>query len=1305
MTRWIGVAIEGLGLDTAASGGMALIEHVGALPTSSDYEWIDALVGSPGALSTRVDPYRGTWSTSSISLKLDRSSRLAALLLYTPAETPYIIGAVSAASTSITVNFSLATVAYPADGSVIYVGDEAILLGTRSGAIYTGCTRGHWGTIAAAHDAGDALFASNPYLYRRRARVIHHTDGTDETIWQGLVEDVRQVGPHIVLEITSLLAAQARARLNLGAYNYRRSAQLAASVLTWSAPTLDRVRRATFATGRYMEAWQVGEEVIVFASQRSGQPEEVPVAVEAVGRGVSMGPSSRAEDLDVQLLADADAVYRLLCVDRDLDTATGASYSSTSDLPYPYHPVAIALALLVSTGSGVLGSYDVFGSRWGLGLAYVDQATFAAEIARRPGLAIDRLVLGWGGEEVNVAEIIRERLLRPYGYSLTVDAGGRISLLRLRLPDLSLRSSATANALTAYLDRLPEQHMQLTSRTRRVQLDVGGEPYGEGQRVTLELSDRSTRAGRLEDVPGLTIDLSTVKPERILGSGGLTEYAQTIIQGLALALDASPILKIRCPSSLDTGLTIGVGTWAVVSDLGVVGAWWIGGDGSAVELDGTTIASAGLVTSISQPMHSAYMDVELLMLGYRLPDYIHLIAPAGLVSAWDTGTSTITLDDDAFSASDAVTFAAGDELSLWSSAGVRLDTATPAILSIAAPDLVLDGGFGATAPSTGDIIRLARSDTYSNTAHVSGVIRPWAYLADATTQTFEDANGATVYDAWGTEFFAGTAEPVAQADVPPFVALDDDACDAPTTTTAWPLDAWLNQTWQDREAWLLTRDLPVTQLLDTHHGDDLASTSLIRPFCSAREATVQIVPVLLPQGWIGARAAAILRVSNEYAATEDETAVWLRLDLYGLDWQPIRRGDTVTAYETDSSTPVWQSAEVELVLDAPVSEPGAGYLVLWISSKASPLDAEQSDDSTSGKVGTDVDNQQGCSIIVPSGNTFLDDTSSTRPNIDDFAISGFAIERYGDNGAWVEDLSDALWRRNNSGDRELIIGPSPIGGGFINRWMRYTLTYAQIRAIEWSTWHADLGRTPQELLEADAPALGEVAGAHITRTHRAYVTPRICHVGPRGDVDDPYSGAPGYAQRWPRETHDDATATQIVEEILFIPSRINPEVILLAAVMPTLCVPNFQDNPPDDPLDAEWITRALWTVSVELSYPTSAGWTVFATASQEVELAHWYTHAKQQGILTSEIAQYSGQFPYREGSSYAKDLKYLQPIALPIGAVTYNPATTTGLIRARLEFDGAGDPIYTQRTNVAYQTRDRVQLALAGVSLYEVPAS
>lgn len=1292
-----GIQIEGFGFDPLLTGGSLFTNSTLTPDAATIYDWLPTVdPRDNSATRTEVDPFRGRFLANGFTLRISRSDRIASKLLSTPDYTEeFLATGISATTTSIP---KLGISPKYGTGDVIYIGNEAILLGTDIGAEWTGCTRGMYGTKGEIHDGSDEVFGSSPYWFRRVVRIIEHDTitGAEEEIWQGLIEDTSQTGANISISIISVQQANARIRLNRGARNHARYTS-PDNRRVWRADAAYRVRRQpVIARGVYVEHYQVGDKTILAVDQLvSNFPNLIRPYVAVLG--VNSDPAQLPDEL-----FDGADIWPLFVVDRDLDTTLPDAISSTADLPSPYHPVAIALALLTSTGTGNNGAYDVLGETWGMGLDYVDVVAFTDAITARPDLAVDRLVLGLGGERVDALRVITDKLLRPYGYSLTVASNGALGLCLIRLPSLEDRDEAIANTLTVYPDQLPEQRMQLPSRARRLVATLGGAPYSEERTISVQLTNRSQRPGKLLDAPELEYDFSTLKPDRLVSGEVLTTFAATLIGGLALALDSAPMLRIRCPSWRFSGLSdFAVGKMATVDGLSSEQAWWVLPNGQLTKLSTQDVSGVGLVVGLLQPVWDAWMTVDLLMVGGRIPDYVRLRAPSGEVEGWVPNALTIAAAE--YSSDDPGTFEVGDEVSLWSSAGVLKSTATPQIIGIAANVLTLSGGFGAGTPVSSDILRVARSTEFDNTAHITDIKRPWTYMGDGDTGEFEDVDGATVFDVYGTEFFGGF-DAIDQT-IPDFTGLDDACTDSLSATESWPMDAWLGQTWRDREAWLLTRDVSVSQMLDTVHGADLSSYLGLRPFSSEEEMTVAVLPILLTEGLVEFHMGTVARVIRQGGGVNDATdaAVFFRLSLYDQSGVLIKRGEATGVLGTELDTPQWQPAETTLTLDAPMATPQAAYLVLYLSSRAANLADEPVDETTTWTFGTDVPStarQGGTSVMVPTSSSFLDDTGAARPNAFGFDTQAMTIYRWsGLGGQSPAGYWDMLWRREASGgETEVILGPGPAQGLAI-RLARFALTYAQLRGLEWTFRSADIGRPPAQLLQSPSPILGEVVGTHLTRTERVYRTPRPVYVGPRGSAPgSPYPT--DYTQRWPRVVHSNSSES-VLDSALLVLNTLNPEVRLLATFLPSFCVENFNDPVPEDL--REFVTTAQWIVRVRVYEITGTSWTNVQTVDRTVTLDHWYTHAKQQGALVTELAHYSGDFPLKEGSIFQKDLPLLQTITVDLGQVSWDPTTDDTSLAFDITIQPTGTPVYTEKTHLNYRVATRVQLALCGTTLYEVP--
>lgn len=1282
--RLIGVVIEGWGLDSTYSGGTAWYHGVQSQPATTDYQWISALSEPLGTLRVSVNPFNGEWTAPGLSFALDASDRIATALMY---EEAYPTTALSAAITAATTTIPTSGITGLA-GEVIWIGDEAILLGTVSGASYINCTRAYYSTPAQSHAADDFVFTAQPVWYRRKVIVVEHdvSTATERVLWQGLIRDISMDGPSISVDADSLLAAARRARLNTNARNLNSGTiKLIGRTLNNQLPTRATASvRTSAGLGYYIRCYQVGEDGSLGASVHSTTAEYVPI------------PDGGMLDTPIVSLAEQfdGPVYEVFAVDRAYDAKIGAgvSFSSTGDLTYPYHPVAVSLALLTSTGEGTNGAYDVLGKDWGLGIDYLDFASFTDAIASRPDEMIDQLALGTDGEQVDAFEVIERTLLAPFGYFLTFSATGELALGRLGLPDLDASVELSTRQVTAYPDYSAPlvQDRALGQRATSIVAEVGGSPFRDPQTVTIRGVDRSTRAGRMQDGPRLTYDFSAIKAANIINEGRDTDsLSNALVQIIALGIDGAPRLRLRCASwRFSSSDPIAPGLWVGVDDLSVESAWWVDGDGQRVLLDGSDVRGAGLVIGITQPLSDAWMELDLLMIGWRLPGYIRVRAPAGVVDAWDGGTFELDLEADNFntpSAHDASAFAVGDEVALWSVDGVQQSTTYPSVTGISVDTLTLSGGFGAATPAAGDILRVAPSTTFDNTSRYSGVKRPFAYMGDAAGE-FDDVDANTVSDAYGTELFAGTGGTAPTNET--FNSLDDDAVNE-AAGVAQPLDTWLEHVMRERESWLLRQGSQCSQPMLTHHGGDYSSYLQIRPYCSASRTTICYLPWLTTAALSQIDVAGTYRVATESGVGADQTSaqVTWTLEVRGTDGTVL--GDaTDTLTSTMAATPVWQDSSLQADLTLPVTTPGIAQVALWAISSQS---AEPATSSATYTIGTDVPTlgAEGWRAWCTDPSTMFTDTAATRPN-----SSGLDTQALGTGGI-DEELLDLLYTELFAATRYYAYTSGIIPPAFSLQ--LYDLAYLQLRGLDWRVRYDDTNPQPDDLIRPEVTVLGEVETQHATRTDRAYLRPRLSWVGPRGtqgNADFPT----GYTERWSRTTHD-AAATTLESAHVYIATDA-PKITVLVNVMPTWVV--NRTSPVPESLESE-VAAAAWDITVEMEQLSGTSWGVQGSVTQEVELIHWLTYRRQQGVLASEWAVYDGTFPFKEGQMFDKDLPFVQTIAVTLSLPGFDASANTRPVRINLTAEGTGTPTFGSGVEAASASDTRLQLAIVGMTIWEVP--
>lgn len=729
----VGFAIEGLGLDSSFSDGVCLYASNLGPPSSSatDYEWVSGLIAPPESVETSVNPFTGDWQVSSFTFEVSASARMASLLMHEQV--------LPSGATDATLGAGVNTIPYPVsglDGEVIWIKDEAVKLGTYSSGEYPGSSRGHWGTTPTSGAAGLSVYEdATPYLEGRVVSLVEHDldTGTERIRWRGLLRDVSMDGARVIVECEEILGALSRVQLNADSPNLRND------VFFRTGP--DGIIAALYLTGDY------DSRALVSTTDTYFQVGEVVVLARNRTRGQWVGGVRASDELEP---GDIDEIYEIVTLD-----TFGA-------LPEPTHPIAIAYSLLTSTGTGTGGSYDILQDPWALGLDYIDTAAFETAIGDAPGLSIDQLYLGWGGEAVDVLQVVQEKLLRPFGYFLTITVDGDLGLGRLRLLDVRDEAALSTNEVTFYADGPLVMRRAFGSASTQVVAEVGGTPFREPVRVTVRDGTKSVRRSRLVDVREFRLDFSVIDADRVRVTGREdSELANALVGLLQLGLDAAP--RVRCrvadytqTSSLDN---LNLGAVVGIASTGVEGGWLLDNTGARVS-DTSGAQFAGLIIGRRWSVLDHSYELELLLINFRINDFVRLRAPSGRVAAYD-GSTRITLDDTAGlafgeGATPGAPFEPGDELQFYARDGALQSTDVVTIDTVTdAGGIVLTAAPSTYTPVAGDYVRLAASKSYSNTAHYSQTIRPWAYLAPSDGD-FEDADGSTTeVDVYGTAVFGG----------------------------------------------------------------------------------------------------------------------------------------------------------------------------------------------------------------------------------------------------------------------------------------------------------------------------------------------------------------------------------------------------------------------------------------------------------------------------------------------------------------------------------------------------------------------
>lgn len=738
----LGFAVEGVGIDTAQTDGLCLAFGTHTPNGSTRYEWIDALAALPDSVSTEVNPYTGDWSTSGFDLQIEASDRLAQLLLSDQRRAPVTLtAAMTAAQTFIDLDDTGLA------GLPIWIGDEAILVGTHTGGGgYSGCTRGLWSSTASAHAADSPVYTRVPsWELRRIVLVEHDADTGDETIrWRGLIREITQDGPRLRVQCEEYLAAMTRAQVN------RSARDLAQGLgLTWRI-NAQNVRLEGAALAGYTPAVSTDPSVFSYVEADgyvAAVVHERLTGEERMQVGDGLWQFGRAP---VEITSGEEyggSLWEVLCIPGAPDPV---GYELT-------HPLVASLALLTSSGTGDRGAFDVLGASWGLGLDIVDLTSWTAEIDRSPHLAIDHLVLGAGGGAVNVLQVVQDTLLRPFGYYLAVTTTGLLSVARLRLPTVADAQAAAAGGASAYPDGPLVLERGLGRQAQEIVAQIGGTPgTGEGRQVTVKGLDAGTRRAQLGDVRQHRYDLQTLSPRRISNprraSGALVSALTSL---LSLGLDTVPRLRVRIADHTQTGTPApDLGAWVTLADLGPLqDAWLVNADGERVT-DASDVAFLGCVVGRRWVLTNHTYELTLLLLAYRIGAYIRERAPSAVVAGVDGADLTLEASTFAGDPDDARTFVAGDEVRFMGRDG-QLIAGTYTVVSTSAAFVELNTA-PSPEPAAGDVMRLAPSDTYDNTSRYAITGRPYVYLASDTTRLIEEADSSTSPpDVYGSAVYGG----------------------------------------------------------------------------------------------------------------------------------------------------------------------------------------------------------------------------------------------------------------------------------------------------------------------------------------------------------------------------------------------------------------------------------------------------------------------------------------------------------------------------------------------------------------------
>ena len=749
LTRTIGVIIGGYGLDDGKSGGTAFC--YGDVPAgASSHDWVSALTSAPQSVGIDINPITGGFSASSFDFELAFTETVRELFLHQQRTTSFSVAIDrSAAANQIIILDPDENEVTTLGDSVIWTGDECLLLGAFNAGISIGAfdggygaTRGYFSTSATAHLAGALVYDEAPQSIRFREVTLvlyDHELETESILWRGFVDDLETGDDGATLRVRTieLYSVLENATVNRGAANYRNHFSfggLTGGRVTFYG-TLNQ-KTSVFKTGE-----STPDVALQFGAEHAFRFDYSPAFPHACG-GAQIPTSWGLSFDELERGIFSDEVRELFVVDFqsdaarvDADTGLAAAsmatsgFSATRELERPFHPLAIMLGFFLSTRRTTASQedYDVWGPNWSLQMPrnFIDVAGIEALIERFPTFRCERLILGWDGEPENLWEVIQDNLLKPFGFYLGKNTSGQINVGHLPVT-LDIGDFFGAGNV----EPIPGSLRWQASKQDAVDEVVGvfGEtPWSPGNTVTIRgpktANRNSVRARLMAESSVITYKMpfgqaaqNNSAGDDVIGGGRAYAFLEARATSGAYAI---PRIILRFRDEDLEGADYSIGTILAPTELDLEDAWIVDSTGASVRID------AAASTALAGPIIGRELEVETMT--YRITLYLQS-AVTGALALWrapsavvDTGstTSVINVEQNAFhsSADDTSYFTPGDRIQVVDSTGAQLSfggelsALTPTTITVDPLD---------SAPSAGDVVRLYPYSGYANSDVIAG---------------------------------------------------------------------------------------------------------------------------------------------------------------------------------------------------------------------------------------------------------------------------------------------------------------------------------------------------------------------------------------------------------------------------------------------------------------------------------------------------------------------------------------------------------------------------------------------------------
>ncbi len=755
LDRVIGVVFEGIGNDPQFSKGLAFylgrVDYNGSTfeGVADDYEWLPALISVPESIRASVNPFTGDFESGGVAISLSLRDTVAVAMQYQQTRTPLTMTTgLNAVQITLTLEDRTGSGAEVGlAGSVIWVGDEAIRLGTYSGGgTYANCDRGYYSTIAAPHPIADGdpfVYTANPYLLGRRATIVLY-DKASDTISERFYflnqrPKTNESGTALNLNLLDFASLLLGASINQG-----HEPTMMQGVLQFleGVSVTQKALTAEFFGGRrifkdqtvQINTWWEAADTINLASSENDRNF-------LIANGPRAWPGAPEVEVEEDREPFYDETHQQFVVRRSTIGLADEALSSTQYLGADIyrHAWAIFVGFLRSGFSDVVDGFDAWRGDWGAGFPadFFDIADITAKIAANPEMQVDQLVLGKGGEEYTIRDLI-DILLVPYFAVLASKQDGRLTIGAFR----PLNIADFVAAISENVEPVPIKlgwEVNANADFNAISVEIGELPWEKPRPLKLTSRDgfkrdtqrRSTQASRRARV----LDYRT----RSKGSPP-GDIVSDVLSRIQMGLDQVPEISFSVAPSEVTGIEYDLMKWVTIAAPALANPWFVF-QGQRIRFDPTDPALAGLIVSRRENLATGLVDLTLLLLNIGNADFVRWRAPTAEVVSYSSGVGSgpfeITCEPNTFSAFDvdASYFSVGDKVDFF-----YPDFALAAIgpeeleVVLVTGNVIEVSGGTTTIPAAGWLVRLSRLSANASSGPFSG-FRAHVFSSDILTPT------------------------------------------------------------------------------------------------------------------------------------------------------------------------------------------------------------------------------------------------------------------------------------------------------------------------------------------------------------------------------------------------------------------------------------------------------------------------------------------------------------------------------------------------------------------------------------------